>query len=182
MKHFRTTLLLFIAIESQAQGLVEKQKIDNVPSQAQGTGLAQEALTRSFDMRMFDGRVSKKRLKLGDEAVLLQDILIDADILAGPKAEGICQIRLMINDVPLRMSLRQVEGTRGQRPPVQQPELNPLPVGLVTTLTLPSLYRALLEPVGAPVKLDPKDRLTIELSSPSKKTDCSAKVIVSTTT
>ena len=180
MKYVATLPLLLFALDIYAQGLVEKPAIEKVPLTEQDAGLPQKMLIRSFDMRMFEGRPSRKRLDSANEVVLLQDVLIEAAIAAGPKASGACQVRLLINDVPLRMSLRHVEGTRGQRRPVYPPEDGSPPAGLVTTLTVPSIYAVLLEPVTGPVKLDPKDRVEIELSSPQKMTDCSARANVST--
>jgi hypothetical protein len=110
--------------------------------------------------------------------VELTNVRVEPVDATDAKVQGACQVRVLINDTPVRMTLRQIEGTRGQARPIPPPEDTSAPAGLAGTIRLPAIYPVLLEPVVQPDYLGPKDRLTIELSSPSKETDCAAKVSV----
>ncbi len=171
--------VLFAGVVS-AQGLVEKLPSAEISPDARAALSERRTLTNTLNIRTEGGRSARKQMSFGRSAVILDNVRIEPGVRAGVRVKGVCKVSVLINDVPLRMSRTVIEGVRGTRRPAPRPEDDSPPRGIVTTLDIPSIYPTLLKPVSGPIALGPKDRLTIKLASPSKQTDCDAKVDVTT--
>lgn len=177
MRLLVTALVTLGSFGAAAQGLVETAPEVRLPANATRALTARQALARTIDIRAVDGRAARKSMSFGESAVRLANITVDQIASTGPAVKGICNIRLLVNDTPVRMARQRIEGTRGKRRPgpPDYPEID----APVTTLTLPTAYPVVLVPVTSKDALGPKDRVTIELSSPSKENDCTARFSVS---
>jgi hypothetical protein len=174
---FMTMLWTTIA---PAQGVPNSPPEASISPTANKAIAEQRSIVHSANLRAVAGKPARRTIRFGDGAVELTNVRVEPVDATDAKVQGACQVRVLINDTPVRMTVRQLEGTRGQPRPIPPPEDTSAPAGLAGTVRLPAIYPVLLEPVVQPDYLGPKDRLTIELSSPAKKTDCAAKVSVET--
>jgi hypothetical protein len=142
--------------------------------------LPQQTLQKSILVQASGGKTSRQQVSFGKAQTRLIDVRIEPGLAFVTKMSGVCQVRLLVNDVPLKMSLRRVEGTRGERRPPPFIESDDPPQGLVTTLPIQP-YPTLLEPVANPVALRAKDRVVVELKPTTKDIDCEANFVLRST-
>jgi hypothetical protein len=164
--------VLAVPLHGFAQGLVE---IDNVPLPVRNEAIyAGDLLAR--EVRVTNG----SQTMVFNESVELLDVSVAPVPPNTTTISGICQVRLLINDVPLKIAgYTQAARLRYDSKSPEKPPLNPIPWGIIGTATLANFfgYGAGVVP-GRVLNVSPNDVIRLETVSLPQDLDCTADFIV----
>lgn len=182
MKKLILLFLLLIPGVVLAQGLVE---IVNTPLSVEQAAVTADRLrSQTFTVTPAGHMLSF------NESVVLQDIGLLPVPPATRTISGICQVRFLINDVPVTMGGWSIAHVKKPKPlsptpygpPPRPPKEGDPPYGYVTTIavTLPNIVLPRLP--STTIVLTPNDMVTVEVTPTPKEVDCVAEILVFATT
>lgn len=174
MRLFSVLSIVMLTGPLMAQEPVELQvEVTNVPLLIKEDSVAVGGL-RSTQVQVANG----SQIISFSEEVSLLDVSFAPVPPITRRISGICQIRLLVNEVPLKISGYSVAASLVRSPPASEPDEDTPPVGLVTTLRLELFGFGSSVVPGAQIEITPNDIIRIETVSLPKELDCTADFVI----